>query len=159
MAQLTTIDDESKIIIDDQLDSEMMDRLTVPMCCGMKRKIFLRWVAVVIIVLIVAALPICAWILYSRVHEEKHIVAWFVAGVFALLTIPISCFGMILHLNHYTKPHIQRYILRIQLMPPVYGLTSWLALLRKEHAIYLETIRECYEAYVIYSFAFYLIAV
>ncbi len=38
-----------------------------------------------------------------------------------------------------------------------YYLLQWLALRFKDIAIYLDTVRECYEAWVIYSFMSYLL--
>ena len=41
-------------------------------------------------------------------------------------------------------------------MPCVYGLASWLGLRFKDAAIYFDTMRECYEAFVIYNFFTFL---
>jgi hypothetical protein len=37
-------------------------------------------------------------------------------------------------------------------MVPIYSIESWLALRFNEQKLYLETMREAYEAYVVYSF-------
>ncbi|XP_065083473.1 transmembrane protein 184C isoform X2 [Ochlerotatus camptorhynchus] len=42
-------------------------------------------------------------------------------------------------------------------MVPIYALNAWLCLLFPQHAIYMDSIRECYEAYVIYNFMKYLL--
>ena len=42
-------------------------------------------------------------------------------------------------------------------MVPVYALDSWLVLLVPTSGLYLDTARECYEAYVIYNFMMYLL--
>jgi len=42
-------------------------------------------------------------------------------------------------------------------MVPIYQICSWLALLVPAQAIYFNTFRGCYEAYVIYSFYMYLV--
>lgn len=47
---------------------------------------------------------------------------------------------------------MQRYYMRILWMVPIYSIESWCALRFKNQKIYLETAREAYEAYVIYSF-------
>jgi hypothetical protein len=47
---------------------------------------------------------------------------------------------------------MQRHIIRILWMPPIYAIECWLALRHKEQAIYLETARNCYEAYTVYCF-------
>lgn len=41
---------------------------------------------------------------------------------------------------------------------PIYALNSWFALRFVGVSIYLDTIRECYEAYVLYNFFAYLLA-
>ncbi|KAM7474417.1 hypothetical protein LguiB_021660 [Lonicera macranthoides] len=56
------------------------------------------------------------------------------------------------HLLNYTEPTYQRYIVRIIFMVPVYALMSFLSLIFNEHAIYFNSIREVYEAWVIYNF-------
>jgi len=40
---------------------------------------------------------------------------------------------------------------------PIYAMDSWFALRFKSANIYLDTARECYEAYVIYNFYMYLL--
>ena len=42
-------------------------------------------------------------------------------------------------------------------MPTVYGMSSWLGLRFKDSAIYFDTLRECYEAFVIYHFFTFII--
>lgn len=56
------------------------------------------------------------------------------------------------HLLNYTEPIFQRYIVRIIFMVPVYALTSFLSLVLPASAIYFNSIREVYEAWVIYNF-------
>ncbi|KZV43695.1 transmembrane protein 184A-like [Dorcoceras hygrometricum] len=56
------------------------------------------------------------------------------------------------HLLNYTEPIFQRYIVRIIFMVPVYALMSFLSLVFNESAIYFNSIREVYEAWVIYNF-------
>lgn len=42
-------------------------------------------------------------------------------------------------------------------MVPIYAFNAWLGLLFPDHSIYMDSIRECYEAYVIYNFMKYLL--
>lgn len=42
-------------------------------------------------------------------------------------------------------------------MVPIYALNAWLGLIYPDHSIYMDSIRECYEAYVIYNFMKYLL--
>jgi hypothetical protein len=88
---------------------------------------------------------------------DTHLIAWFSAGAFVLLGFPISIYGITTHLANYNKPEEQCYIVRILWMVPIYSIGSWLCLRYKDHAVYIETLRDCYESYVLYSFFQYLI--
>lgn len=53
-----------------------------------------------------------------------------------------------LHLRFYTVPNEQRYVIRLLLIVPVYAFSSWLSLLllgARQHHIYLDSVRDCYE--------------
>jgi len=78
--------------------------------------------------------------------------AWLIAGIFALLSVIVAFRIMFLHLKHYKEPRLQRYMVRIVFMVPVYAIGSYLSLLMKENAFYFSLIRDCYEAYVLYMF-------
>ncbi|NP_001141528.2 uncharacterized protein LOC100273640 [Zea mays] len=56
------------------------------------------------------------------------------------------------HLLHYAEPTHQRFIVRIILMVPVYAVMSFLSLVLPHQAIYFNSIREIYDAWVIYNF-------
>ncbi|KAH0436770.1 hypothetical protein IEQ34_026341 [Dendrobium chrysotoxum] len=56
------------------------------------------------------------------------------------------------HLLNYTEPTFQRYIVRIIFMVPVFALMSFLSLIFNDRSIYFDSIREVYEAWVIYNF-------
>ncbi|KAL3878359.1 hypothetical protein ACJMK2_030720 [Sinanodonta woodiana] len=103
------------------------------------------------------AIPLCV-IELTRKEPPRHVKAFFIGGIFTLLAVPISLWEIIQHLIHYTQPHLQRYIIRILWMVPIYAMNAWLALRFPDAAIYLDTLRECYEAYVIYNFMAYLLS-
>ena len=96
--------------------------------------------------------------LKNRGHEP-HLIAWFSAGAFVLLGFPISMCGIIMHLKNYYQPNVQCYVVRILWMVPIYSIESWLCLRFHELAIYIETLRDVYESYVLYSFFQFLIEV
>ncbi|XP_059010298.1 transmembrane protein 184A isoform X2 [Mustela lutreola] len=78
-----------------------------------------------------------------------------VSGVFVWTALVLTCHQIYLHLRSYTVPNEQRYIIRLLLIVPVYAFDSWLSLLLlggHQHYIYLDSVRDCYEAFVIYSF-------
>jgi hypothetical protein len=83
--------------------------------------------------------------------------AWFLAGLFCILGLPITMYEVALHLEYYSRPALQRHIIRILLMPPIYALDAWFCLRFISARTYLTPIRECYEAYTIYNFFMYLI--
>ena len=64
-----------------------------------------------------------------------------------------------MHLANYNQPNVQMYIVRILWMVPIYSMESWLCLRFHRYAIYIETLRDLYESYVLYSFLQFLIQV
>lgn len=76
-----------------------------------------------------------------------------------ILGFPISIYGILMHLTNYYQPNIQCYVVRILWMVPIYSIESWLCLRFHEVAIYIETLRDCYESFVLYCFFQYLIEV
>lgn len=75
-----------------------------------------------------------------------------IAGVCALISSIIAMIQIVQHLRHYTEPMFQRYIIRIIFMVPVYAICSFASLLAESASIYIATIRDCYEAWIIYNF-------
>lgn len=92
-------------------------------------------------------------------RTDPHLVAWFSAGAFVILGFPISIYGILMHLTNYYQPNIQCYVVRILWMVPIYSIESWLCLRFHEFAIYIETLRDCYESFCLYCFLQYLIEV
>ncbi|XP_052896088.1 transmembrane protein 184C [Anopheles moucheti] len=80
-----------------------------------------------------------------------------IGGLFVLCAIPISIWQIAQHTIHYTQPQLQRHIIRILWMVPIYALNALLCLIYPSKSIYMDSIRECYEAYVIYNFMKYLL--
>ncbi|KAJ8752239.1 hypothetical protein K2173_003875 [Erythroxylum novogranatense] len=66
--------------------------------------------------------------------------------------IALAIFHIYRHLLNYTEPTYQRFIVRIIFMVPVYALTSFMSLVLPKSSIYVNSIREVYEAWVIYNF-------
>lgn len=105
-------------------------------------------------------IPYGAWLLYQK-NSEYHESAFFAAGAFVLLTVPMSIWDIFQHLIYYSQPKSQRHIIRILWLVPIYSVESWLALHNDNHVWYGEAFqvaREAYEGFVIYSFMNYLIA-
>lgn len=77
--------------------------------------------------------------------------------------MPISIYGIHMHLAHYSKPHVQRHVVRVLWMVPLYGLNAWLALVLGllccgGAAVVPDAFRQCYEAYTVYSFYNFVVA-
>ncbi|ALC44091.1 CG12004 [Drosophila busckii] len=77
------------------------------------------------------------------------------AGVFVLASLFVTCQQIYQHLRWYTNPQEQRWIVRILFIVPIYATYSWISLLffnSDNVYIYFFTVRDCYEALVIYNF-------
>ncbi|KAF9318221.1 hypothetical protein BG003_011615 [Podila horticola] len=79
-------------------------------------------------------------------------IGWIGSGICAFVASVISFVLIWRHLQYYTKPNQQRYIVRMLLMVPIYAISSWFSFVYVREAIYYETIRSLYEAFVIASF-------
>ncbi|KAJ1526070.1 hypothetical protein ONE63_009236 [Megalurothrips usitatus] len=79
-----------------------------------------------------------------------------IGGVFVLMALPIAFWQITQHMVHYTKPRLQKHIIRILWMVPLYALNAWLGMIIPAQSIYFDSFRECYEAYVIYNFMIFL---
>jgi hypothetical protein len=77
--------------------------------------------------------------------------AYAVAAIFVAIALPVSLHDIHMHLTHYRSP-LQRLYVRVLWMVPIYSVQSWLALRFHKERIYLVAARECYEAYVLYTF-------
>ncbi len=78
--------------------------------------------------------------------------AWWVAGSFAIFSSLLTLYQVRKHLQWNNQKSLRKYIIRILFMVPIYGLESWLGLRFVHEAMYFDVLRECYEAFVIYSF-------
>ncbi|KAI2801264.1 hypothetical protein BLOT_011841 [Blomia tropicalis] len=77
-----------------------------------------------------------------------------IAGAFTWMALIITCHQIYKHLKYYTLPSEQRWIVRILFIVPIYGLDSWFSLLffRDNYYVYFDSVRDWYEAFVIYNF-------
>lgn len=78
-----------------------------------------------------------------------------IAGAFVWAALLITCHQIYQHLRYYSNPAEQRWIVRILLFVPIYAFDSWLSLLffnKTDYYVYFDTVRDCYEAFVIYNF-------
>ena len=83
---------------------------------------------------------------------ENDFVKYQLAGTFTLIGCLISFWHLTGHLRNLHKPDVQRRILAILWMVPIYSVSSWLSMVLPVIEPLLTLIRDCYEAYVIYNF-------
>lgn len=88
---------------------------------------------------------------------QIQILGYAISGAFALFSVILSGWQIWIHLIYNPTPKIRRVIVRILLMVPIYAMTSWLALVLNQQKLLFETIRDCYEAFVLYSFYEFLV--
>ena len=95
----------------------------------------------------------------DQFSTENSFMVYQLAGTFTLLGCLISMWHMTSHLRSFKQPFVQRKILAILWMCPIYSVTSWASLVVPTIEGYLAILKDMYEAYVIYQFLSFLIAV
>ena len=78
-------------------------------------QIWRSWIKPLVLTLYLAVLLIALplMIIEFQTHEtEVHVQAWFIGGLFVVMALPISLYGILQHLVHYTRPDLQRNIIR-----------------------------------------------
>ena len=75
----------------------------------------------------------------------------FIAFVAAAIATVIALFNVYKHLVNYTRPEFQKSLIRIIIIVPIYS-TSALSLAFPEYAFLIESVRDIWEAVVIYEF-------
>ncbi|EJK67080.1 hypothetical protein THAOC_11930 [Thalassiosira oceanica] len=84
--------------------------------------------------------------------------AFYSAASFVVITLVLSFREILHHLYNWYAPEVQKFVVRILFMVPLYSVGSWLSLRFHVGArVYIDTIRDLYEAYVIQSFVYYLV--
>ncbi|KAF4317031.1 hypothetical protein BBO99_00008298 [Phytophthora kernoviae] len=84
--------------------------------------------------------------------ETHRAVSLLIAFGCCVVASLLSVYNIVQHLAHYSRPQLQRYIVRILVIVPVYAMGSLLSLTFVNQALYFDSIRDCYEAFVVYSF-------
>mmetsp|Transcript_32239 Transcript_32239/g.68227 ORF Transcript_32239/g.68227 Transcript_32239/m.68227 type:complete len:643 (-) Transcript_32239:91-2019(-) len=91
--------------------------------------------------------------------NQNSLMAVQFAGMFTILVILVSGYHLSQHLRHMHSPVVQRKIMAVLWMTPIYSITSWMSLVFTSAEPYLAVIREFYESYCVYIFLSFLIAV
>eukprot|EP00520_Triparma_pacifica_P001188 CAMPEP_0118643888 /NCGR_PEP_ID=MMETSP0785-20121206/6630_1 /TAXON_ID=91992 /ORGANISM="Bolidomonas pacifica, Strain CCMP 1866" /LENGTH=528 /DNA_ID=CAMNT_0006535579 /DNA_START=75 /DNA_END=1658 /DNA_ORIENTATION=- len=95
----------------------------------------------------------------SQFELENNFMLYQLAGTFTLIGGLISMWHVTSHLRNFHNPVVQRKILAILWMAPIYSTTSWFSLVFPKVEAYLSIVKDCYEAYVVYVFLSFLISV
>ncbi|RLN02609.1 hypothetical protein BBJ28_00023828, partial [Nothophytophthora sp. Chile5] len=88
---------------------------------------------------------------------QLQTLAYAISGAFTLLAIILSGWLIWTHLLYNPSARIRKHVIRILMMVPIYALTSYLALVFNESKLLFETVRDCYEAFALYSFHCFLV--
>ncbi|KAI0711759.1 organic solute transporter Ostalpha-domain-containing protein [Earliella scabrosa] len=102
--------------------------------------------------------PVAAMVLGGGSGSALPFPVLLVAGICTLIATFVSAMSILLHLKNYRKPHLQRQVIRIMLMVPLYAVASFISLFSLEAAFFIDVVRDIYEAFVIYCFFDLLIA-
>lgn len=94
----------------------------------------------------------------DRFSLENDFMIYQVAGTFTILSCLISMWHMGSHTRNMNQPAIQRKILAILWMCPIYAVSSCLSLIFPQYAGYLAIVKDFYESYIIYQFLSFCIS-
>mmetsp|Transcript_23457 Transcript_23457/g.50842 ORF Transcript_23457/g.50842 Transcript_23457/m.50842 type:complete len:487 (+) Transcript_23457:136-1596(+) len=97
--------------------------------------------------------------LNEKVDSNHSLTLIQMAGTFTLIACLVTVFHMSQHLRNYQEPIVQKRIISILWMCPIYAVTAFLSLLIPSADGYLAVIRDFYEAYTVYNFFSLLLAI
>ena len=107
---------------------------------------------------LVTMLIVIPMLVYSAIKERRFEFAAFgSARIMVAGTLILSFRLVYLHLSHWYMPEVQKYVVRIVWMVPLYAVQSYLSLQHRTARFYIDALRDMYEAFVIASFLYYLI--
>lgn len=95
----------------------------------------------------------------DKVEQERSLTIIHMAGTFVLLTCLVTLFHMTSHLRRFNQPDIQRKIVSILWMTPIYGVASFVSICLPSTHEYMMVLKDFYESYCIYQFLAFLVAV
>jgi len=110
-------------------------------------------------------------ILYALASQQAAVRQFLLplAASFVCCAAPMSLFGIWSHVTNYWQPTLQKYVVRILWMVPVYSVTSLAELLlwlrvEKGHTaaakwcVVPRAARDCYESYTVLNFFYFMLA-
>eukprot|EP00573_Skeletonema_grethae_P013505 CAMPEP_0201694126 /NCGR_PEP_ID=MMETSP0578-20130828/6492_1 /ASSEMBLY_ACC=CAM_ASM_000663 /TAXON_ID=267565 /ORGANISM="Skeletonema grethea, Strain CCMP 1804" /LENGTH=502 /DNA_ID=CAMNT_0048179759 /DNA_START=201 /DNA_END=1706 /DNA_ORIENTATION=+ len=135
----------------DDKKSRIKLRYIIPMLT----RILTAILAISLIGVVFCVLPYFAVEAGKKGHINQTL--YWIAGCFVLITVPISVLGIVQHLVNWYMPQVQKFVVRILFMVPIFSIQSWFSLFFLSAAPYLTAVRELYEAFVLSSFVYYII--
>lgn len=81
-----------------------------------------------------------------------------VAAVSSLSATVLSLTSIYTHLKNYRKPNLQRFVVRLILIVPIFATSSLIGLFSLPAAFLIDLVRDLYEAFAIYCFFELLVA-
>ncbi|XP_059433239.1 protein LAZ1 homolog 2 isoform X1 [Corylus avellana] len=95
---------------------------------------------------------------YTDIYRELHQPVLITAGCFSAIAVILSIYLILQHLRSYTNPAEQKWIVAVVFMVPVYATESIISLCVRRLSLACDILRNCYEAFALYSFGSYLVA-
>ncbi|XP_008459962.1 protein LAZ1 homolog 2 isoform X1 [Cucumis melo] len=92
------------------------------------------------------------------IYGDLYQPALTIATCFAVIALVLSLFLILQHLKSYSNPSEQKWIVAVLFMVPVYATQSIISLWNSRFSLACDILRNCYEAFALYSFGRYLIA-
>ncbi|XP_062086847.1 protein LAZ1 homolog 2 [Humulus lupulus] len=94
----------------------------------------------------------------SEIYRDIHEPGLIVASCFAVVAFSLSIFLIFQHLRSYTNPAEQKWIVAVLFIVPTYATESIISLWNPKLSLACDILRNCYEAFALYSFGSYLVA-
>ena len=80
------------------------------------------------------------------------VLALVLGAICSVMACALAAYQIGMHLKYYNSPPFQRYIIRIIFIVPVYAVCSVTTLADPKNAVIVSTVRDCYEAFILYNF-------
>ena len=92
--------------------------------CAVRWRVWIR--PLVLMLYGAAVLALLPFLIVQMIRENINLKTqiWLLGAVFVLLALPITLSEIVQHLIHYTKPKLQKHIVRILWMVPIYALNA-----------------------------------
>ncbi|KAH9918065.1 organic solute transporter Ostalpha-domain-containing protein [Fomitopsis serialis] len=71
------------------------------------------------------------------------------SGLATVAATAVSATSICLHLKNYRKPILQRQVVRIMLMVPIYAIASFISLFSLQAAFFIDVVRDIYEFFML----------